>query len=200
MKNVKIFILFMMLSILFMSCTKNHEQIIITVGLSENPDEPRYGIELSQKKMYYCEEIMPSSGKYNYYYTTISRNKFQKIYNGINKIFNKIKTELPKADGRIYELIIIDKDSKITKKFNGTQFQEIRDLIELKEIPMNKISFYEFPKDLLEEKLPPPPPPDTTIKYEIRYNGKDFLFNNKAERKRFLDSLNIKDTLVHGLD
>jgi hypothetical protein len=41
-----------------------------------------------------------------------------------------------------------------------------------------------------------PPPPDTTIKYEILYNGKTYRFNNKIERKRFLDSLKIKDTNI----
>lgn len=41
-----------------------------------------------------------------------------------------------------------------------------------------------------------PPPPDTTIKYEIFYNGNTYKFNNKIERKRFLDSLKIKDTNI----
>lgn len=49
------------------------------------------------------------------------------------------------------------------------------------------------------EKRSSIPPPDTTMKYEIHYKGKIYQFN-KNEYKRFLDSLNIKDTAVHGLD
>ena len=44
-----------------------------------------------------------------------------------------------------------------------------------------------------------PPPPDTSLRYVIRYNGKKIIFKTKSEQMRFLDSLNIKDTIMRDL-
>jgi hypothetical protein len=43
------------------------------------------------------------------------------------------------------------------------------------------------------------PPPDSSIKHEIRYKGKSIMMND-YERKRFLDSLNMKDTIIGHLE
>lgn len=41
-----------------LGCNKNNnEKIVLTCGLAMNPDELRYGIEVNQDKVFYCEEI-----------------------------------------------------------------------------------------------------------------------------------------------
>jgi hypothetical protein len=50
-------------------------------------------------------------------------------------------------------------------------------------------------KDSLVKERTLPPPPES-LKYIIRYNGMDIILKTKSEQKRFLDSLNIKDTIL----
>jgi hypothetical protein len=45
-----------------------------------------------------------------------------------------------------------------------------------------------------------PPPPDTSIKYVIHYKGQTIIFKTESEQKKFLDSLNIKDTILRHFE
>lgn len=149
------------LSFISFSCIKENEKIILTKGIDENPKSLRFGIELSNEDLYYCEETTPLSGKYNYFHLKISPKQANKIIKDITSIFDKIDTITPHYQDRIFELILIFDDKIMVKRFGGIKFVEIENLIKLKDLKMDKIHFHEFPKELLEERLPKFIPPTT---------------------------------------
>ena len=72
----------------FFSCNKkDNESIVLTSGLSMNPNELRFGIEIKNDTVYYCEEIVNSSAKYNYYKSKIDSSIFLNLRNEVKEEF-----------------------------------------------------------------------------------------------------------------
>lgn len=143
------------------SCVKKNEIIIMTKGIDENPKSLRFGLELSNENLFYCEEIMPLSGKYNYFQIKIPRRQSNQIIKDIITIYDKIDTITPHYYDRIYEIILIYDNKKKIKRFGGIKFIELENFIKLKDLKMNKIQYHEFPKELLEEQKIKFIPPNT---------------------------------------
>lgn len=151
-----------MISILGCS-SPSSEKIVLTCGLSENPDEPRFGIELTEKKMYYCIENIKNKGTYTYYVSEINPKDFEKIKKGVKLYLNK-KIHLNKIyDATPYDLYykFDNKTNRIRFYYsflNDKQFKLINEIEGFKNRNFTKIEFHDFPKDLLNETLPEPPP------------------------------------------
>jgi hypothetical protein len=138
---------------MLISCSGKEEKIILTTGLSSDPSELRFGIELNRKKVFYCEEIAPMSGKYEYYSGNFDPEKFDLLKREVEKIFDSLDTN-PVTDGKPYELTILFDGSVKTARFGWIQYQCVLDIINVKNGPMDEIEYHEFPRRLLEEKLP----------------------------------------------
>jgi hypothetical protein len=149
--------------ILFSSCCKT-DKIIITCGLSQNPDEKRYGIEInSNSDLFYCEEIKPQKGNYNYYYCKVDSQDFETLIKAIKEEFNLFIGQGDIVDATQYQLNIFSDDHEKILLFyqtflNDKQNSLINKIIELKNQKFIKINYHYFPQNLLTEKLPPPPP------------------------------------------
>ena len=157
MKTISILALALLL-FLSSSCENANEKIILTTGISESPDELRFGIELSPCDVYYCEETSPLSGQYNYFHAKFNSHQFKKIKNDLLKVYNKIDTS-SFVDGMMYELIIFNNYKRSVKRFAGPQCKEIKNIENCRKMEMEKIKYHEFPKELLEKKLPKFVPP-----------------------------------------
>ncbi|EKT3958492.1 hypothetical protein LIS90_13365 [Flavobacterium psychrophilum] len=159
-------ILFVMFSILFFSCNKSvKDKIVLTSGLSMNPKEMRFGIEINQDSIYYCEEKEEKKGAYNYYYINYKYEGFLNMKKSLGRIFRNemIKSESV-IDGTPYKIYTSFNKKKDSVKFyydylNDEQLKLIDKIKVLKKLKFKKISYHYFPTELLTEKLPPPPPP-----------------------------------------
>jgi hypothetical protein len=158
-----IYIFFLLFLISFLGCDSNSsENIILTSGLSENLNEPRFGIEINKKELYYCIENAKRKGTYDYFIAKIKSDDFIKIKKRIELHFaNKIKLR------KIYDAtpycMYYNFNNKIDSVrfyysfLNDQQFKLIEDIKELKNRKFTRIKFHNFPKKLLTEKLPEPP-------------------------------------------
>jgi hypothetical protein len=151
MKKTSLFAFYASLVLLSFSCVNVNEKIILTTGLCEVPNKLRFGIELSPHDLYYCEEIRPLSGQYNYFHAKFNSHQFKKIKNDLLKVYDKIDTS-SFVDGMTYELITIFNDKKSVKRFAGPQVKEIKNIENCRKMEMEKIKYHEFPKELLEKK------------------------------------------------
>jgi hypothetical protein len=141
----------------FCCCTKENEKIILTSGISMDPSELRFGIELTNDSLFYCVETNPLSGQYNYFQATFESSRFNEIKIDVLKIYKYIDTK-PKKDGQLFELITVFDGNKDSIRFNSEQFSIIEAIINTRETKKEKIEYHDFPKGLLEDKLPEPPP------------------------------------------
>lgn len=158
-----IYIFFLLFLISFLGCDSNSsENIILTSGLSENPNEPRFGIDIRKKEIYYCIENSKKKGTYDYFITKIESDDFIKIKKGIELNFvNKIKLR------KIYDAtpycIYYNFTNKIDSVrfynafLNDQQFKLIEEIKHLKNKKFTRIKFHSFPNELLNQKLPEPP-------------------------------------------
>lgn len=158
----------LLLALAFICCKKNESKIILTSGLDENPSVLRFGIEINNLgDLYFCEEIKPESGKYNYFYSKIEKKDFQDFqfliqnnftksddkegnYNVDDKIYN-LRTKFP--DGEGIDLFI---------QLNSLKFKQVKiinSLVNLKKRKLKRIRYHNFPKRLLTFKSSIPPVP-----------------------------------------
>lgn len=146
--------------------TKNDERIILTSGISMNPEEPRFGIEITNDKIYICQEKIEKKGTYNYYSDDLDSGVFENIKKDLIEKFNKDVRSGNIVDATPYQLDLEIRDKKRKIKFyfhylNQGQMETINEIINLKGNNLKKfekIMYHEFPMDLLNEKLPEPPP------------------------------------------
>ncbi|MBN9285644.1 MULTISPECIES: hypothetical protein [unclassified Flavobacterium] len=159
-KNSFLVLLFIILNV---SCsTTENKSIVLTTGLSSNPDEHRFGIEINGNKLYYCEEI--NTGKYRYFEGEVDNEILKEL--NFDDLFNKKIKRKNIVDAKLYRLDYLDKNKKLTIKFHLSELEEndiliIEKFIELKEVSKFKeIKYHSFPSELLLEKLPTPPYPN----------------------------------------
>lgn len=147
-----------------LGCNKNNdEKIVLTCGLGMNPDELRFGIEINQNKVFYCEEIPNEKGKYNYYQSDFNSEEFLKLKRELQLSFKQKVVLHDIVDATPYQLDIDFKDDKRTINFyyaflNEKQAAVVNTITDLKKLKFQPIKFHEFPMVLLNEKLPEPPP------------------------------------------
>lgn len=160
MKKIIFFI-----ALIFISCDNgNNDKIVLTNGISMNPAEPRFGIEIKKDTLYYCEEIINNKGNYNYYKSKIDSKIFLDLRNDIENEFEENIENKSIEDATPFELYTcFDNNIKKNKFYfsflNKNQIKVIKTIIKLKEIKMEKIDYHHFPYELLTEKLPEPPLP-----------------------------------------
>jgi hypothetical protein len=140
----------------------NDEKIVLTCGLGMDPDGLRFGIEINQDKVFYCEEIPNKEGKYNYYQSDFNSEEFLKLKQKLQLSFKQKVVLHDIVDATPYQLDIDFKDDKRVIKFyyaflNERQIAVLNAITDLKRLKFKPIKFHEFPKVLLNEKLPPPP-------------------------------------------
>ncbi len=163
MKNK--YIIFLFFIKLFFGCDSNStENIILTSGLSENPNEPRFGIEIREKEVYYCIENLKKRGTYDYFTAKIKSDDFIKIKKEIENYFTKkIKlSQIYDATPYCLDYNFYNKTDSIKFYYfflNDEQLKLIEEIEKFKNKKFIKIKFHKFPKKLLNEKLPEPPPP-----------------------------------------
>lgn len=158
-----------LLVLIFISCQKNESKIILTSGFDENPEVLRFGIEINNLgDLYYCEEIKPESGKYNYFYSKIEEKDFQEFKSLIQNNFTKNDDKQGRynVDDKIYNLKtnFADGDIDLFIQVNSLRFKQIEiidSLENLKKRKLIKINYHSFPKALLDYKLPIPSAPKT---------------------------------------
>ncbi len=156
------------LSFLFVYCNSNSKdyKIILTNGIGMNPDSPRFGLSITPDAIYYCEEDAVKMGNYTYYKCVVDSRIFDQFK---NKIEMEFFTELPFTaiiDATPFQLNTKFEASQKVHKFyfrtlNKKQLQIINDILQLKRLRFQRIDYYEFPMDLLAEKLPEPPSIET---------------------------------------
>lgn len=154
-------------SILFFSCQyqkeKKYDRVIFTTGFFMDPAQPRFGIEIKVDTLFYCEEIINSNGRYNYYYCIHNIDKLNKLRQKIKSSFaSRIETrDFP--DATLCQLDIISKNDTIKETFYLGMLEHfrsdiIKEMIKLKDCDLKQIEYHEFPQDLLNSKMPVPPP------------------------------------------
>ena len=156
-----------LLALAFICCKKDESKITLTSGFDENPSVLRFGIEINNSgDLYYCEEIKPESGKYNYFYSKIGKECFHDIQFLIENNFNKSDDKRADymADAKIYNLKTNFHEANLDLFFQlnslkVSQVEIINSLKKLKKLKMEKIKYHNFPKGLLTYKLPLPPAP-----------------------------------------
>lgn len=158
-------IIIIIVSFIFISCNKeNSDRIVLTSGLSMNPDEPRFGIEIKKDTLYYCEETAGSSTKYNYYKSKIDPIVFLNLRKEIKNEFKVILVNKSIVDATQFQLYT-SFDEKIEQEnfyftfLNEKQKKLINGILKLKDNKLEKIKYHNFPSELLTEKLPQPPNP-----------------------------------------
>lgn len=159
-------LLLTMFVVLFFSCNKYVEdKIVLTSGLSMNPKEKRFGIEINQDSIYYCEEIEGNRGTYNYFFIKYKYNGFSNMRKAFEREFKnkEIKSEAV-VDGTPYKIYTSFEKKEDSTKFyydylNDEQSKLINEIIVLKKLKFKKISYHYFPAELLTESLPTPPAP-----------------------------------------
>ncbi len=153
--------LYLFLSLLI-GCKNNQEKVILTSGRSMNPNEPRFGIELSETNLYYCEEIMTKRGTYKYYQGQMNSIIFLKIKTDLNKLFQE-KILLDKIiDGTPYDLYFDFEERIYNTRFyyfflNDNQSELIQKIENFKKNKLTEIKYHFFPQELLTQNLPKPP-------------------------------------------
>jgi hypothetical protein len=137
------------------------DNIVLVSGREMNPNSRRFGIEISDGILYYCEEMTNKKGEYDYYFCNIPPNYFDEMQFLIQKSFDekillsRIEDATPydlffsfneKKDSiRFYSPLLNDKQSKV--------FNKIIDFTELNKPKMKRMVYHKFPKYLLTEKL-----------------------------------------------
>jgi hypothetical protein len=144
----------------------NEEKIVLTCGLGMNPDALRFGIEINQDKIFYCEEIPNKKGKYNYYQSDFNSEEFLKLKQELQLSFKQEVVLHNIDDAEQYQLNIDYKDDERIIKFyypflNEKQATVVNTITDLKKLKFQHIKFHKFPMVLLNEKLPQPPPDPT---------------------------------------
>lgn len=174
--KISIFFLFLILTLLQISCTKNnHDYIEFTYGLSMNPEFPRAGIKIkSDDYVYYCEEMMNlgdkyylnnQTGKYKFYKSE-EKIEFYKYKELVIKIFSeKIHKDYISIADATYEQIDFKLDSqKVKQGFFNIQLNENQEKIkneiwELKDkLKFKSVDSIYFNQERLQEKFPEAPP------------------------------------------
>jgi hypothetical protein len=160
--------LIVFLSIFFIGCNQNldNDKIILTTGLGMNPDLPRFGVLVKDNMIYYCEEIITNKGNYNYYETKSDSDIFLDLKNKIDENFKSEIIFKPIVDAEPFQLNVYFGEEKKVMKFyltflNKSQIKVINDIVALKKLKFKKINYYDFPKELLTERLPKPPVPSS---------------------------------------
>ncbi|WP_343618310.1 hypothetical protein [Flavobacterium sp.] len=159
--------LFILLGLIVISCNteNNKEKIILTSGISMNPDQPRFGIEINNEDtLYYCEEVITNKGHYKFYKSKISSETFLSLRKEIQNNFKSKFNEEEIVDATPYELDIkFDNNNAVFSFYldnlDDAQVQIINKIIKSKDLTLEEIKHHNFPKRLLTEKLPSPPPP-----------------------------------------
>ena len=171
----KISLLFLVLTMLQISCNKNNEDFIeFTYGLSMNPEFPRAGIKIKgDNYVYYCEEIMNlgdkyylknQTGKYKYYKSEqkVEFSKYEELV--IKNFSDKIHKNYIGIADATYEQIDFNLDSKKVKQaffntqLNSNQEKIINQIWELKKkLKFKSIDSIYFNQERLQEKRPEPP-------------------------------------------
>lgn len=161
MKN---FLILLVLIIISCETKEGEDRIILTSGIAMNPDEPRFGIEInSNGTLYYCEEIISNKGHYKYYKSKVDPTLFINLKNEINYNFNGDSKNESIVDATPYELrTFFGKNNKMVDFYfynlNRKQIETIKKIIKTKNAKLEEIAIHDFPKKLLNEKLPEPPP------------------------------------------
>ncbi|MFG4002079.1 hypothetical protein [Flavobacterium aquidurense] len=164
MKKILIFIVLIVISC---ETKDSDDRIILTSGISMNPDEPRFGIEInSNGTLFYCEEIISNKGHYKYYQSKVDSSVFLNLKNEINHNFKVDAKNEPIVDATHYELhTYFGQKNKLFDFYfydlNSKQIETIKKIIKTKNIKLEEITIHDFPKKLLHEKLPEPPPMPT---------------------------------------
>lgn len=161
---MKIYLNYFSFIVLILSCDNSqNESIILTSGRSMNPDTPRFGIEIQNDVLYYCEETKGGNEHYNYYSARIGSELFLIIKNNIKENFKNYSSDNEVVDATPFELIYKTNEETDTILFyhnflSDKQIEIIEEIISLKNNKLQKINYHSFPQKLLTEKLPDPPP------------------------------------------
>lgn len=166
--KMRIYLCFLFCGQFFVSCKqKQPDYIILTNGLSENPDMPRVGIEIRNNELFLCEENTRVKGTYTYYSCKFNPTQFQTFENEINESFKEVNQDNNISDATPYELIYrfnkkLDSIRFYTPFLTIDQLRVVKEIISLKDCERQKINYHSFPIGLLKEKIPEPPPLEST--------------------------------------
>ena len=150
--------------IIFINCQNTSiESITLTSGLSQNPDEPRFGIEISNRNIYYCEEKIENKGTYNYFQCEVNPEIFDDLKYRISSTFKSTNESEDIVDATRYQLVYTVYNKSDTIRFykqhlDDEQKKVIEKIISLKINKFRSIKYHSFPNELLTYKLPTPPP------------------------------------------
>jgi hypothetical protein len=155
-----------LLSIFFVGCnySLDNDKIVLTSGIAMNPNSPRFGILIEHNAIYYCEEIITNKGNYTYFKAESDSDIFLNLKDKIDENFKNKMIFKPIVDAEPLQLnLSFGKEKKVVKFYliflNQSQAKVINDILEFKKLKFEKIDYYDFPKDLLTERLPEPPVP-----------------------------------------
>lgn len=155
--------MYLLIVLFCISCKNDDEKIVLTCGLGENPDSPRFGIEINNSgDVFYCEEIKNKIGEYKYYQSKLrDETKFNDLKSLIRNDFKTKKIQNKNTGTRFYNLKMIDESSSVDVFFafnslDSNQVVLINKIVSLKNQKMKKIKYHDFPNKLLIYKLPVP--------------------------------------------
>lgn len=156
-------IFFISFFFLLVSCRNESKSLIFTTNRSMDPNEPRFGIEIKNDTIFYCEEIISNRGKYNYYYCITDYKIIQKSIKEIEKEFDSQLVYGKLVDATLCQINIKSENDSLRTTFyieelTGSQEEAINKLLELKACKFKKLNFHLFPSEMLRDELPIPPP------------------------------------------
>ncbi|MES2487292.1 MAG: hypothetical protein V4581_15255 [Bacteroidota bacterium] len=138
----------------------------LVTGLGENPDEKRYGIEITPDTLFYCVEKEGSSETYDYFYFESGGPLFADLAKQAKALFVDDYRPVDVPDAMPYQLILKLGDTLVLDKTfvmpyleesQAQLVQQIENLRKLK-IKMKRMNYHRFDGKLLTERLPEPPP------------------------------------------
>ena len=161
----KILLLFSAVSLLA-ACSNTAEKQSITLnhGLFMDTATRRYGIEVTNDTVFYCEEQPGTPVRYSYYYSKEDTN-IDSLAAAANNLFDESLhyNEEGIADATLCQLQIKRGAKLIQVNFfeellTGEQLAMINKIDGMKKHRFYKMRYHQFPQDMLFQKLPPPPP------------------------------------------
>jgi len=168
-------IVILLFSVSFCMCTnKTSDYIILTCGRSEDPSSQRFGIHLTNNKLFYCKEKFEIRGAYDFFECDINSAVFQDYKQLIVNNFFDVNRNGFVVDATPYQLIysfdsVSDTILFYTMNLTKEQNSVLKNLIEFpKGRAMCRISFHRFPDSLLlscpKRFIPRRPPVESDIK------------------------------------
>lgn len=144
------------------SCSNDtNDFIYLAEGFEQNPDKPRIGIELRQKDIFYCKEIVelrsPDSVYYKYYHARVDPEYFDFFKSEVMLNFKNVNESRKVVDDLEYSFIYnLEGDSDTVSFFSSflsdDQQKLLDSLVGLERLAKNEILYHKFPDNFLMSK------------------------------------------------